>query len=68
MTKAEVKREFDECFPRETFMVVYGGPTGKKQLDTIARDETWNNYTDSLCTDGRITTHQYETWTNPWGD
>ena len=34
--------------------------------DKVALRESWNNYTDSLCKDGLITEHQYETWANPF--
>ncbi len=33
--------------------------------DYVARSEEWNNWTDSLCKDRRITMHQYETWSHP---
>ena len=33
--------------------------------DTMHR-EAWNNWTDALCKDGRITTEQYEEWDNPF--
>lgn len=36
------------------------------RIDHPARREEWNNYTDSLCKDGKITLHQYETWSNPY--
>lgn len=34
--------------------------------DTIARREAWNNFTDTLCKNGDITTKQYEKWDNPF--
>jgi len=34
--------------------------------DTPALLEAWNNYTDSLAKDKRITMKQYEQWTNPF--
>lgn len=34
--------------------------------DTTAKREAWNNYTDSLCKDGSITSRQYDTWQNPF--
>lgn len=34
--------------------------------DKVALREAWNNYTDSLCKDGMITEHQYDTWSNPF--
>lgn len=33
--------------------------------DKVANREMWNNWTDSLCKDGIITEHQYNTWTYP---
>ena len=33
--------------------------------DTCARSEAWNNWTDSLCKDRRISDWQYENWTHP---
>lgn len=34
--------------------------------DKPALREAWNNYTDALCKDSRITSRQYETWQNPF--
>jgi hypothetical protein len=34
--------------------------------DKPALRESWNNFTDSLCKDGMITEHQYNTWTHPF--
>ena len=34
--------------------------------DVIYTRENWNNYTDSLCKRGEITSRQYNTWTNPF--
>ena len=34
--------------------------------DSIAKRTAFNDYTDSLCKDGIITTHQYENWSNPF--
>jgi len=34
--------------------------------DIPALREAWNNYTDSLCKGGEISSRQYETWTNPF--
>lgn len=33
--------------------------------DYPARCEAWNNFTDALCKEGSITSHQYETWNPP---
>jgi hypothetical protein len=59
MTKKEAVAEFHEIFPPEVFQ--YHG-----SLDKLARCEAWNNYTDLLCKDGKITLKQYETWTHPF--
>jgi len=37
------------------------------QVDAPARREAWNNWTDALCKEGRITRQQYETWEGPFG-
>lgn len=34
--------------------------------DAIWLREEWNNYTDSLCKDKRITPDNYEDWDNPY--
>lgn len=34
--------------------------------DSIARREAFNDHTDALCKDRRITAKQYETWGNPY--
>jgi len=33
--------------------------------DNPLRCETWNNWTDSLCKDKRISDWQYENWSHP---
>lgn len=43
----------------------FGGIESTKG-DPIARREAWNNFTDSLRSDGLITLKQYETWVNPY--
>ncbi len=61
MTKREAEKEFK----------AYIMPEVKRRyesdgiIDVPARSEAWNNYTDSLCKDGRITSKQYSTWTHP---
>lgn len=37
-----------------------------RTLDSIAKRESWNNYTDSLCRAGSISLKQYESWSNPF--
>jgi hypothetical protein len=34
-------------------------------IDHPARREAWNNWTDALCKEKRITMKQYETWGHP---
>lgn len=34
--------------------------------DVTAQREYFNDFTDQLCKDSRITTQQYETWSNPF--
>ena len=34
-------------------------------FDEPMRSEAWNDYTDSLCKDYRISNWQYENWTHP---
>lgn len=62
MTKAEAKAEFDAAFPPETFKRTGG------TIDRPMRAEAWNNFTDALCKERRISMRQYETWTHPWRD
>lgn len=55
MTKAEALKEFREYYIPHI-------PRG----DVIWQREEWNNYTDMLCKERRITQHQYNTWDNPF--
>lgn len=64
MTKAQALREFNQLCPRSSFLKMF--TNGREQLDTIARDQAWNNFTSGLCEDGRITVEQHEGWSNPW--
>lgn len=56
MTKREATAEFAELWAD----AVEQNP--RLAGDKPAKREAWNNYTDALCKDGRITTRQYETW------
>lgn len=38
---------------------------GRAWVDSCMRREAWNNWTDSLCKDGRISDWQYENWSQP---
>ena len=53
MTKAEALKLFRE---------IDNSPKG----DVVWRREEWNNFTDALCKNRKITSKQYETWTNPF--
>lgn len=60
MTKNEAYQEFkSDILPH--VMEEY-------KTDIIARIEAWNNFTDYLCKEQRITMKQYETWTLPFRD
>jgi len=61
MTKQEAVAQFKEYYMpaiREAYEQD-GVP------DYVARSEEWNNFTDYLCKDRRITNHQYSTWIHP---
>lgn len=50
------------------FIELYGGKEkfrASKKKDYYAVQLDWECYKDSLCRDGTITMHQYETWDNP---
>jgi hypothetical protein len=34
--------------------------------DVTYTRENWNNFTDYLCKNGKISNHQYNTWSNPF--
>lgn len=57
LTKAHVVAECRQVFrdDPETF-----------RGDVTAQREYFNNYTDMLCKNRRITVKQFETWTNPF--
>lgn len=63
LTKREAVKEF---------MYIYGeglfkkdGTGGNRRMDKVANREQWNNWTDQLCKEGRITAHQFNTWQYP---
>lgn len=58
MTKQEAVREFRELF---SALLVSG-----KNRDQPAIDQAWNDWTDGLCKDKRITKKQYSTWVHPF--
>lgn len=59
LTKKEAESEFrDEVLPEVVAM--YG------RDDSVAKAEAWNDWTDMLRSEGRITRKQYDTWANPF--
>lgn len=56
MTKKEVIREVRELIKDMPEM----------RGDDAAKREFWNNYTDMLREDRRITNYQYNNWDNPF--
>ena len=60
ITKAEALREFREQW-REA---LENNPRLKG--DTVAKSEAWNDYTDALCKEGRISASAYSNWANPF--
>jgi len=60
MTKKQAIREFRE------YHLPYIRKTEYNGVDSIKRREAFNNFTDSLCKEGRITQKQYNNWSNPF--
>jgi hypothetical protein len=54
MTKKEAEQEFKELYKLCDF-----------KHDRPGIRMAWNNFTDSLCKDGRISNKQYQNWTQP---
>lgn len=61
MTKHDALRLFRVAHPPESFKFTGGGT-----IDHVARQQEWNDYTDTLCKEGQITAEQYHNWTNPF--
>lgn len=59
MTKKEAVTYFKDHYLPGILLVSH------PNLDLPALREAWNNFTDSLCKDGAISSRQYETWTHP---
>lgn len=59
MTKVEAKRQF-EAYVLPNVIKQYG------RNDRVAIREAWNNWTDALNKDGRITDKQVNSWDNPY--
>ena len=57
MTKAEAIMCFKQIWEWQPDSV---------RSDLIAKRESWNNFTDSLCKDGNISLEQYENWGQPF--
>ena len=57
MTKAQVLKDF-----KSEFWATLNGVRG----DTIAKNEMFWAFADSLCKCGMITTSQYNRWANPF--
>ena len=58
MTRLEAIREFNETIRLEVIRQ-YG------KTDKPAMRQAWNDWTDALCKDGRITQRQYDRWLGP---
>lgn len=61
MTKKEAIKEFREYILPGIKKLKRNGRIDKPMLA-----QKWNNYTDSLCKDRRITSKQYNNWSNPF--
>lgn len=61
MTKKQAVTEFKET----VLPAIREAYEQDGRRDVVARSEAWNNYTDMLCKDRLITTHQYNTWSHP---
>ena len=59
MTKLEAIKEFYRDILPEVYKT-YG------KRDKPAISEAWNNFTDALQKEGRITEEQYNNWSNPF--
>jgi hypothetical protein len=59
MTKKEAIQQF-----KKTILPLVHARFRKN--DKAAIREAWNNWTDGLCKDGRITSKQYHNWTGPF--
>ena len=54
-----------ETFTNEILPMIQHAYERDGQPDIPARCEAWNNWTDALCKDGRISDWQYENWSHP---
>jgi hypothetical protein len=63
--KYMTKREAEAEYKRDILPWVKATYERDGRIDIPARAEAWNQYTDALCKDRRITLRQYETWMHP---
>lgn len=68
MTKKEALAYFKENILPEIMKLERNRCPGDLSggIDSPMRSQAWNDYTDYLCKDKRITSKQYNTWTNPF--
>ena len=59
------KKQVVAIFLRDIMPVVQRVYEPQGIPDWPARAEAWNNFIDTLCKDGDISEHQYNTWTSP---
>jgi hypothetical protein len=62
LNKAQVVKQFKE----DILPLIKSKYEQDRRIDYPARREAWNNYTDALRTDGRISEHAYDNWLCPW--
>lgn len=73
MTKKEALLEFWNLHSKEDFEInmpereLFGVRLKyKKYMDGPAMSQAWNNFTDALAREGKITRKQYSSWVNPF--
>ena len=59
------KREAEARFREEIMPGIRDAYEQDGIPDYPGRSEAWNDWTDALCKDREITSHQYDTWTHP---
>ena len=64
MTRDEAIEEFEAC-PYGGLQSVIRAYEADGIPDWPARREAWNNFTDMLCKDRRISDWQYNNWSQP---
>ena len=58
-------KEACERFENEILPIVQERYEKDGRIDECARSESWNNWTDYLCKEGKISDWQYENWSHP---